>query len=575
MNADYKVDLLVLGMGAAAQLAAIYAHDADPDLNILIATKALKGKGGCSRMVQGGFNVVLDPGDSHEKHLMDTLKGGQYINDQDLALALVEQATPTVKELETVCGCFFDRRPDGHIHQKAFAGQCFDRTVHKGDLTGIEIISRTTEQVFKRRIPVLEETRAVELLLDAEGTTVTGALLYNMRTGAFITVEAAATLVATGGGPTQYRFHAPGPEKSADGIAMLYRAGALMRDMEMIQFHPTGLIIPGSVVAGALLEEGLRGAGAHLYNGAGERYMLKYAPDVAERATRDVVSRSAYLEMMAGRACPEGGVRIDAAHLGADFVLKSFPGMAERCAQFKYDLAHGMVPVSPSAHFFMGGAAIGVDCRASLDKLFVAGEDAGGVHGANRLGGNGIGESCVYGRLAGKSIAAYLSKPENRRIKDSAPGMAKEAMARISAPLTRKGGTSPFANRREIQETNWVKVGVVRKESALEEALDDFAGLRRDVERAGVSGGRAYNMLFNTHLDTLNMIDVSVMAAVSALQRQETRGAHTREDFPEQRDDYGLFNTFMRRGDDGLPVFEKKDVVFKNKSLEACQKHKK
>ena len=154
MNVDYKVDLLVLGMGAAAELAAIYAHDANPDLNILIATKALKGKGGCSRMVQGGFNVVLDPGDSHEKHLMDTLKGGQYINDQDLALQLVEQATPTVKELETISGCFFDRRPDGHIHQKAFAGQCFDRTVHKGDLTGIEIISRTTEQVFKRRIPV-------------------------------------------------------------------------------------------------------------------------------------------------------------------------------------------------------------------------------------------------------------------------------------------------------------------------------------------------------------------------------------------------------------------------------------
>ena len=172
MNVDYKVDLLVLGMGAAAELAAIYAHDANPDLNILIATKALKGKGGCSRMVQGGFNVVLDPGDSHEKHLMDTLKGGQYINDQDLALQLVEQATPTVKELETISGCFFDRRPDGHIHQKAFAGQCFDRTVHKGDLTGIEIISRTTEQVFKRRIPVLEETRAVELLLDAEAVQI-------------------------------------------------------------------------------------------------------------------------------------------------------------------------------------------------------------------------------------------------------------------------------------------------------------------------------------------------------------------------------------------------------------------
>lgn len=575
MKADRQVDLLILGMGAAAELAAIYAHDALPDLDILIATKALKGKGGCSRMVQGGFNVVLDPGDSHEKHLMDTLKGGQYINDQDLALALVEQATPTVKELETVCGCFFDRREDGHIHQKAFAGQCFDRTVHKGDLTGIEIISRTTEQVFKRRIPVLEETRAVELLLDAEGTTVTGALLYNTRTGRFIVVEAAATLVATGGGPTQYRFHAPGPEKSADGIAMLYRAGALMRDMEMIQFHPTGLIVPGSVVAGALLEEGLRGAGAHLYNGEGERYMLRYAPDVAERATRDVVSRSAYLEMMAGRACPEGGVRIDAAHLGADFVLKNFPGMAERCAQFKYDLARGMVPVSPSAHFFMGGGVIDTECKASLDKLFVAGEDSGGVHGANRLGGNGICESCVYGRLAGKSIAGYLADKGNRRVKESKPGLAADMVARLSAPLSRAKGTNPLANRAEIQEVNWNKVGVVRNRTDLESALSDFASLRKEVDNAGVPGGRAYNMVFGVHLDTLNMVDVSIMAATSALQRDETRGAHTRSDFPEQRDEYGLFNIFMRRGGDGLPEWEKRAVEFRHKSPEACRQHKK
>lgn len=575
MKPDMQVDLLIIGMGAAAELAAIYAYDADPSLNILIATKALKGKGGCSRMVQGGFNVVLDPGDSHEKHLMDTLKGGQYINDQDLALTLVEQATPTVKELETISGCFFDRYPDGRIHQKAFAGQCFDRTVHKGDLTGIEIISRTTEQVFKRRIPVLEETRAVELLLDKEGKTVTGALLFSTRTGKFLTVEAAATLVATGGGPTQYRFHAPGPEKSADGIAMLYRAGAQMRDMEMIQFHPTGLIIPGSVVAGALLEEGLRGAGAHLYNGEGERYMLRHAPDVAERATRDVVSRSAYLEMMAGRACPEGGVRIDAAHLGAEFVLKNFPGMAERCAQFGYDLARGMVPVSPSAHFFMGGAVIDKDCHGSLEKLFVSGEDAGGVHGANRLGGNGICESCVYGRQAGKSLARYLSKPENRTIKESAPGLAKDMAARLVDPFSRKGGRSPLENRRDIQEVNWIKVGVVRNQKDLEESMSDFVALRDEVNKASVSGSQAYNMVFGVHLDTLNMMDVSIMAATSALQRDETRGAHTRSDFPNQRDDYGLFNTFMWRGANGLPEFEKREVVFKHKSLDACQKHKK
>jgi Succinate dehydrogenase/fumarate reductase, flavoprotein subunit len=575
MKADMQVDLLIIGMGAAAELAAIYAYDVDPGLNILMASKSLKGKGGCSRMVQGGFNVVLSPDDSHEKHLMDTLKGGQYINDQDLALTLVEQATPTVKELETVCGCFFDRFPDGRIHQKAFAGQCFDRTVHKGDLTGIEIISRTTEQVFKRRIPVLEETRAVELLLDTKGETVTGALLYSSRTGAFITVEAAATLVATGGGPTQYRFHAPGPEKSADGLAMLYRAGCLMRDMEMIQFHPTGLIIPGSVVAGALLEEGLRGSGAHLYNGEGERYMLRHAPDVAERATRDVVSRCAYLEIMAGRACSEGGVRIDAGHLGADFVLKNFPGMAERCAQFGYDLANGMVPVSPSAHFFMGGAVIDKDCGTSLEKLFVAGEDSGGVHGANRLGGNGICESCVYGRLAGKSLARYLSRPENRKIKETAPGLAREVEMRLTEPLRRAGGSSPLEHRRDIQETNWNKVGVVRNREDLESSLNDFASLREEVNRARVEGGKVYNMVFGIHMDTLNMLDVSIMAALSALQRDETRGAHTRSDYPEQRDDYGLFNTFLWRNSSGVPEWEKRDVVFKHKSLEACQKHKK
>lgn len=234
-----------------------------------------------------------------------------------------------------------------------------------------------------------------------------------------------------------------------------------------------------------------------------------------------------------------------------------------------------MVPVSPSAHFFMGGATIDVNCHATLDKLFVAGEDAGGVHGANRLGGNGICDSCVYGRLAGKSIAAYLSKTENRSIKETAPGMVKDIVARLSAPYSRQNGTSPFANRREIQETNWINVGVVRKQSGLEQAITDLASLRQDVERASVSGNKAYNMEFNTHLDTLNMLDVSIMAAVSALQREETRGAHTREDFPDQRDDYGLFNTFMWRGGDGMPVFEKKDVVFKHKSLEECQKHKK
>ncbi len=567
-------DLLIIGMGAAAQMAALYAHDLRPDLKILITTKALKGKGGCSRMVQGGFNVVLSPKDSHEKHLMDTLKGGQYINNQDLAVTLVEQATATIKEMETLFGCFFDRNPDGTIHQKPFAGQAFDRTVHKGDLTGIEIMSRLTEQVAKRGIPVMEETRAVELLLDEKGEMVTGALLVDMRTGRFIVAEAAATLVATGGGPTQYRFHAPGPDKSVDGLAMLYRAGAAMQDMEMIQFHPTGLIIPGSVVAGALLEEGLRGAGAHLFNGKGERYMMNYAPEVAERATRDVVSRSSFLEMSSGRACEEGGVHIDASHLGADFVLKNFPGMAERCKQFHYDLARGRVPISPTAHFVMGGAVIDTDCKGSLEKLFVAGEDAGGVHGANRLGGNGICESCVYGRQAGKALAKYLSNG-HRAIKKARRGQAEEAIEVLSAPMKRSSGSNPFELKTAIQELNWNKVGLARKEPDLTDATGEIEAIGQEWGKIKVVGGPVYNMMYTTALNLQSMIDVSRMVVASSKAREETRGAHFRQDFPKQRDDYGLFNNILKRGSNGSPVIEKKPVRFTRETLETCQQYRK
>ena len=569
-----RADILIIGMGAAGQLAALHAHEANPDLDILIVTKALKGKGGCSRMVQGGFNVVLNADDSYEKHLMDTLKGGQYINDQELAQTLVEEATLTIKEMETRFGCFFDRNADGTIHQKPFAGQSFDRTVHKGDLTGIEIISRLTEQVIKRRIRVLEECRAVDLLKDASGKEVTGALLLDIRQGRFIAVEACATLVATGGGPTQYRFHAPGPEKSVDGLGMLYRAGVVMRDMEMIQFHPTGLIIPGSVVAGSLLEEGLRGAGAYLYNGDGERYMKRYAPDIAERATRDVVSQSAFLEMMAGRECEEGGVRIDASHLGAAFVENNFPGMCTRCRQFGYDLAREPVPVSPSAHFVMGGARIDKNGKASLERLFVAGEDGGGVHGGNRLGGNGICESSVYGRQAGKALARYL-KNGNVCSPETASGMVEELIEKYSVPLSRLSGDDPFRLRVELQECNWTKVGVVRNGPDLAQAIDLISSLCSEAANIKVSGPRTYNMPWNVCIDFMNMLDMSHMVAASALARKESRAAHYRSDFPEQDDDNGLFNIFLTLGRDGMPQIYTESVDFKYKTLKACQNYRK
>ncbi|MFO8089172.1 MAG: FAD-binding protein [Desulfatiglandaceae bacterium] len=572
---DYiTVDVLVIGMGGAGHMAALNAFDADPSLKILIVCKALKGKGGCTRMVQGGFNVVLNDDDSHEMHLMDTLKGGQYINDQGLAKTLVEQATPTIKEMETRYGCFFERNPDGTIHQKPFAGQSFDRTVHKGDLTGIEILSRLTEQVIKRHITVLEEHRAVDLLTDANGQEVVGAMLLNMRSGVFLKVKARAILVATGGGPTQYRFHAPGPEKSVDGLGMLYRAGVEMRDMEMVQFHPTGLIIPNSVVAGSLLEEGLRGAGAYMLNGDGERFMSRYDPERMERTTRDVMSRSSYMEIQAGRACPEGGVHIVAEHLGSEFVEKNFPGMVARCRQFKYDLARGKVPVSPTAHYIMGGAKIDEDCRASLNRLFVAGEDSGGVHGANRLGGNGVCDSCVFGRQAGKAIARFLRKegigwPESNFKDDAA------LRERYEDPLKRGSGEDVFPLWNEIRETNWNKVGVTRRGEELIEAINELDVIAEACQKVSVSEHTAYNMPWQTYIDLLNMIDVSRMVAVSALERKEQRGAHYRLDYPKQNDAEYLFNIILKRGDDDRPVVNRQPVVFTYKSVEECRKYAK
>ena len=556
-----KTDILIIGMGGAAQMAALNAFDADPDLKILIVTKAIRGKGGCSRMVQGGFNVVLNANDSHEKHLRDTLKGGQFINNQEMAKTLVEQATPTIKEMETLYGCFFDRYPDGTVHQKPFAGQSFDRTVHKGDLTGIEIISRTTEQVMKRGIPVLEEHRAVDLLLDPSGTEVRGALLLDMRRGEFKVVEAAATMVATGGGPTSYRFFAPGPEKSLDGLGMLYRAGVRMVDMEMLQFHPTGLIVPGSVVAGSLLEEGLRGSGAHLVNGLGERFMARYDPEHMERATRDVVSRSEYLEIMAGRGLENGGIHIVASHLGAEFVEKTFPGMCLRCRIFGYDLARKPVPVAPTSHYMMGGAVIDTGGRTSLGRLFCAGEDSGGVHGANRLGGNGIADSCVFGRLTGKAMAAFLQK--EKHIPASDLRQVAALVKKYTEPFGRNTGPGPVPIRDTLRETNWVKAGIVRSAKGLGEAAAEIESLAAEAERVRLQGDKAYHMSWTDWLNLRNMLDVSRMVIHSALLREESRGAHYREDFPKLNNEYGLFNIFLWKGEDGKPVFEKRAVELK------------
>jgi fumarate reductase flavoprotein subunit len=529
-----STDILILGAGGAGLFAALHAKKAAPELEVTIAVKGLLGKCGCTRMVQGGYNVALAPGDSVERHFMDTIEGGGWLNDQDLAWLLVTQAQVRIRELENELGCFFDRNPDGTVHQKAFAGQTFDRTVHKGDLTGIEIINRLAEQVWRRDVRRLEDHRALELIPATDGSGLAGVLMLDMRTGSALLVAAKAVLLATGGGPTMYKYHTPSGDKSCDGLAMALRAGLPLRDMEMVQFHPTGLLAgPHTRMTGTVLEEGLRGAGGYLRDGTGERFMFAYDAR-GERATRDVVSRSIEDRIRKGFATPNGGVWLEMAHLGPDKVRKGFKGMVERCADCGFDLAAGRVEVVPTAHYIMGGVVFGADCATPMHRLFAAGEDTGGVHGANRLGGNGVANSTVFGALAGDAMAPFVRA--HGRHADPDPAAIEAGLERAEAPFRKPGGDLNDIRER-LYEAMWADVGILRTGEALTRGLAALHELDSTLDVAGVAdGNRAYNLTWHDWLNLKNLVLVSKSIAAAALAREDSRGAHFREDFPDTSD---------------------------------------
>jgi fumarate reductase flavoprotein subunit len=539
--ARLDTDILILGSGGAGLFAALHAHQANPALSITVAVKGLLGKSGCTRMVQGGYNVALAEGDSIERHFMDTIEGSKWLADQDLAWTLVTKAVERIHELENELGCFFDRNPDGTIHQKAFAGQTFDRTVHKGDLTGIEIINRLAEQVWARDIQRLEEHRAIELIPTPDGSAVAAVLMIDLRTGGYVLVRAKAILLATGGGPTMYKYHTPSGDKTCDGLAMALRVGLPLRDMEMVQFHPTGLLAGGGTrMTGTVLEEGLRGAGGFLLNGAGERFMHNYHPN-GERATRDIVSRSIYSEMRAGRTSPNGGVYIQMHHLGSDNVRRQFKGMVERCADCGFDLAGGLVEVVPTAHYMMGGVVFQLDCKTPLLGLYAAGEDTGGVHGANRLGGNGVANSTVFGGIAGESMAADLASGLSWRQPDEAAVLRSIAAHEIpfaTASAEAARGVDDIGDIREaLFEVMWDDVGILRTAAGLTRALGRLAELDVRLSACGVADGdRAFNLSWHDWINLRNLIAVSRTIAAAALSREDSRGAHFREDFPATDD---------------------------------------
>jgi fumarate reductase flavoprotein subunit len=328
-----------------------------------------------------------------------------------------------------------------------------------------------------------------------------------------------------------YRYHTPSGDKSCDGLAMALRAGLSLRDMEMVQFHPTGLLAGAHTrMTGTVLEEGLRGAGGYLLNGAKERFMPKYDP-LAERATRDFVSRAMYTEMRKGNVTPNGGLYIAMAHLGPEQVAKNFKGMVERCADCGFDLAGGLVEVVPTAHYMMGGVEFGLDCTTALPGLLVAGEDAGGVHGANRLGGNGVANSTVFGAVAGDTMAAWVAKEGARRAPDEEAIVA--AVERCE-PRVVPGHGGLEALRERLAAVMWEKVGIIRDRAGLESALGELDALAAELEASGIAdANRAFNLTWHDWLNLKSLTQVSRVIAQAALAREDSRGAHYREDFPE------------------------------------------
>ncbi len=547
MITQVTTDILVLGSGGAGLFAALHAYQANPELHITVASKGLLGKSGCTRMVQGGYNVALNPGDSIERHFMDTIDGGKWLPDQDMAWTLVTKAIERVQELENEIGCFFDRNADGTLHGKAFAGQTFDRTVHKGDLTGIEIINRLMEQVWARPIHRLEEHRAVALIPQPGSRALAGVLMIDVRTGVFKLVRAKAVLLATGGGPTMYKYHTPSGDKSMDGLAMALRYGLPLRDMEMVQFHPTGVLAgPGTRMTGTIIEEGLRGAGGYLLDGNKQRFMFNYDPR-GERATRDIVSRAMFAEMRAGRTTPQGGLYISMGHLGPDKVARQFKGMVERCADCGFDLAGGLVEVVPTAHYMMGGVVVSVDTSTEIEGLYVAGEDAGGVHGANRLGGNGVANSTVFGGIAGETMAADIAKGLGLRAADADVTLSEQV--RAEEPFTRKGGDLHAISDR-LLDLMWDEVGIIRDPAGMKRATVELGELEsRLLATAVADGARAFNLTWHDWLNVRSQIEMSHVITLAALSRRDSRGAHFRSDSPQASDLATSTFTVVRRVD--------------------------
>jgi len=554
---DYKTimcDILVVGAGGAGCRAAIEA--ANHNLDVIMLSKELLGKAHTS-MAEGGLNVSLgnvDPDDNPETHFKDTITGGNYINNQKLAEILVEQAAQRIFDLEDM-GAVFDRTPEGKIAQRTFGKQSWRRTAYASDRTGSEIMVTLVEAIRKTSVRVFDEVFATKLLV-TDGK-ISGVCAVDLKYGDYLVFRAKSVVMATGGAGRIFSVTSNAQLDVGDGYGMAYEAGCDLIDMEMIQFHPTGMVKPESA-KGRLVTEAVRGEGGILLNNKGERFMDKYYPEVMELAGRDQVARSIMTEVLEGRGSPDGGAYLSIAHLPKSIVEFRLESMIEQFEDAGIDIREEPMQVSPTAHHFMGGIKTDEEAGTIIPGLFASGECTGGLHGGNRLGGNALADTQVYGAISGESAAKYAKSVSHHGVDRTT--ITKE-FERLEAMLNRKDGISPADARGELTNLMWEKVQIFRKEEDMQFAVNELRRIEKDVVpniKVDVSVKR-FNPGWHQAMEFVHMVTTARMVTEAAVMRKGNRGAHYRVDAdPNEK---GYYNIVIKKGKDGKMEMQKEDLV--------------
>jgi succinate dehydrogenase / fumarate reductase flavoprotein subunit len=538
----HEHDVLIIGAGGAGLRAAIEALAQGASVGVVC--KSLLGKAH-TVMAEGGIAAAManvDRSDDWRTHFRDTMRGGKFLNNWRMAQLHAQEAPERVRELEQ-WGALFDRTADGDILQRAFGGHTFKRLCHVGDRTGLEMIRTLQDRGVHQGIDVYMECAITRLLKD--GDRVAGAFGYWRENGRFVVFKAKSIVIATGGIGKAWRITSNSWEYTGDGMALAYDAGAELMDMEFVQFHPTGMVWPPGV-QGILVTEAVRGEGGVLRNKDGERFMERYDPERVDLSTRDVVARAIYTEAKEGRGTEHGGAYLDISHKPAEYVKKKLPSMYHQFRELAdVDITKGPMEVGPTCHYMMGGIRVDAEtAQSSLPGLFAAGEAAAGLHGANRLGGNSLSDLLVFGRRAGLAAAAHANQVRTPSVDD---GQVDQGTREMLEPFERGDGDSPYDVHRDLQETMQNYVGIFRSEEDLKQGLSEIQNLKGRASKVHVDGSRLFNPGWHLARDLKSLLTVSEAVALSALERKESRGAHSRIDFPQYDEQWSKLNNIISR----------------------------